>query len=152
PPSLCGLTPRPPGSALFPYTTLFRSKRNGAGALHCASGAGRADGSAVVEHSQGSSCGPEKSGPPRGWLVTGSVASMRPSTVAVIVFSPSRRPVTRPTRRVGSTRVSIAVVAQDAHVLLRKRLRQPDLEQDVAAGDEIGACRERGDRDLRRLR
>jgi hypothetical protein len=54
---------------------------------------------AVAWHFHGWICGPEKTGPPFGWLVIVSAAPWPEGSSACRLLLPTARPVTRPSRR-----------------------------------------------------
>ena len=59
------------------------------GASHCAS-------VAPVWHTHGWTCGPEKIGPPIGWLTIAVSVEAPSASAAVTVFDPLTRPVNSP--------------------------------------------------------
>src|SRR3954447_20299082 len=94
-----------------PVFAFLNTKLTAAGVLHWAScGGPRPTGTTVGEvplfcggfwvlHTHGCTCGPEKIGPPIGWLVIVMRARRPSGSAAVSSLGPSARPVTRPVRR-----------------------------------------------------
>src|SRR3954465_12748957 len=129
-----------------------------------------------VAQTKGEVCGPAITGPPMGGLVITIRAAWLFDVLATSTFSPFASPLTRPRMRppartakppatprpVSWTRSAarrappqaprrVAAIQLDAQRVREFRLRKHDLDQGIAAADEIGAIRQRADLDLRPL-